>query len=126
MSDTSRAYDLRAWVEKADKLGQLKRVEGADAHLEIGAITELNARTQGGSALLFDRIGGYSDGFRVLTGVLLNPITVGMTMGIEQRYGKLELSGAVYRVLQDAESKAGDFPPEIVTDGPPGTPTRFP
>jgi hypothetical protein len=46
MSDTNRPYDLRAWLERADKLGQLKRVEAADAHLEIGAITELNARTR--------------------------------------------------------------------------------
>jgi UbiD family decarboxylase len=118
MSDMSSAYDLRAWLEKADELGQLKHVQGADAHLEIGAITELNAKTQDGPALLFDKIGGHPDGFRVLTGVLLNPITVGMTMGIEQRYSKLELCGAVYNVLQDAEIKAGDFPPESVTDGP--------
>jgi len=82
MSDANRAYDLRAWLERADKLGQLKRVEGADAHLEIGAITELNAKTQDGPALLFDRIGGYPDGFRVLTGDLLNPVAVGMTMGM--------------------------------------------
>jgi len=99
MSDTNRAYDLGAWLETADKLGQLKRVEGAGAHLEIGAITELNARTRDRSALLFDRIGGRPDGFRVLTGVLLNPVTVGMTMGIAQQYEGHALQTAGFAAL---------------------------
>ena len=33
--------DLREWIEQADKLGELKRISGADWNVEIGAVTEL-------------------------------------------------------------------------------------
>jgi hypothetical protein len=41
---TSLAYrDLRGYIDAADKLGELRRVEGADWDLELGAITEVAA-----------------------------------------------------------------------------------
>ena len=42
---THRSYkDLRGYLAVADKLGELRRVDGADWDLEFGAITEVAAR----------------------------------------------------------------------------------
>ena len=49
--------DLRDFILKLDEIGDLKRVEGAECDLEIGAITELMAE-RNGPALLFDKIKG--------------------------------------------------------------------
>jgi 3-polyprenyl-4-hydroxybenzoate decarboxylase len=53
--------DLRDWLKEVDTLGQLQRVDGADADLEIGVITELNGQRRG-PALLFDEIPGFPKG----------------------------------------------------------------
>jgi len=37
------ARDLRNWIEEAEWLGELKRIEGADWDVEPGAITELGS-----------------------------------------------------------------------------------
>ena len=55
--------DLRDWLEEVDGLGQLRRVEGADANLEIGLMTEVNGQRRG-DALLFDEIPGFQKGHR--------------------------------------------------------------
>jgi 3-polyprenyl-4-hydroxybenzoate decarboxylase len=38
--------DLRDWIQKVDELGELRRVDGADWNLEMGAITEVYARNE--------------------------------------------------------------------------------
>ena len=58
--------DLREWIEKVDAMGELQRVNGAHWDLEIGAITDLYQQSPGSSALLFDKIPDYPEGFRVL------------------------------------------------------------
>ena len=59
--------DLRAWLEVARGLGELRDVAGADWNLELGTISELNVKKETPPALLFDRIVGYPAGYRVLT-----------------------------------------------------------
>ena len=51
--------DLREFVEQVERIGELRRVEGADPDLEIGAITEVAAGSKSCPMLLFDRIQGY-------------------------------------------------------------------
>jgi 3-polyprenyl-4-hydroxybenzoate decarboxylase len=47
--------DLRLFMGELEELGELRRVNGADWNLEIGALTEIGAE-QNGPALLFDDI----------------------------------------------------------------------
>src|SRR4029450_12525986 len=61
--------DLRDWIQKVDELGELRRVEGADWNLEMGAFTEVYARNEPYPAILFDKIKDYQSGRRVLIGV---------------------------------------------------------
>jgi len=59
--------DLRGFLNILKSQGELKEISGADWDLEIGAITELLASELPSPALLFDRIKGYSPGFRIAT-----------------------------------------------------------
>jgi UbiD family decarboxylase len=114
---TPSAFDFRVWIEKARAIGQLREVENADLYLELGAITELNAKRRG-PALLFGGFPGYQPGFRVLTGSMLNARTLGLTMGIEEKLDTMALTGRIGEQLQLIESKAADYPIEYVGDGP--------
>ena len=50
--------DLREFIEDVERIGELKKVEGADPEVEIGAITEVAAGSPSCPMLLFDRIKG--------------------------------------------------------------------
>jgi len=60
--------DLRTLLQKADAIGELKTIDGADLNLEIGVISELSLHADG-PALLFDNIPGYPAGYRVAVNV---------------------------------------------------------
>lgn len=74
--------DLRTWVEHMRSRDIVRDVLQADPYLEIGAITDLNAKNDKW-VLLFDRIKGYEPGFRILTGSLLDAQRVGYSLGCE-------------------------------------------
>ncbi len=57
--------DLRGWLAEVDKMGELKVIEEASWDKEIGCIGDMMA-VRNGPALLFDKIPGYPQGFRVL------------------------------------------------------------
>jgi UbiD family decarboxylase len=58
--------DLRGWMDEVEQMGELKTVQGAHWDREIGAISEMMT-DHGSPALLFDKIEGYPEGFRVLS-----------------------------------------------------------
>jgi UbiD family decarboxylase len=72
--------DLRSWLELVNELGELKVVEGAHWDLEIGAASDVNYRRTSPSALLFDRVVGYPQGARVLSGSMSNARRLGLTL----------------------------------------------
>ena len=59
-------------------------MSGADWNLEIGAICEMVYRNTPGQspAILFDKIPGYPDDFRILTGVTNSPQRLALTLGL--------------------------------------------
>src|SRR5271165_2266364 len=61
--------DLREFLERAESLGEVTRVKGANWDLELGALAEIvNHKKSQAPALLFEDIIGYPKGFRVLSG----------------------------------------------------------
>src|SRR5215469_14648918 len=56
--------DLREFITLVDKLGALRRIEGADPKFEIGGITEVAAGSPDCPALLFERMQGCGPGAR--------------------------------------------------------------
>ena len=75
--------DLRDFIEQVDRLGALRRIDGADPHLEIGAITELAAGMPDCPALLFDNIKGYPRGFRVFTNATTNVQRAALALNLD-------------------------------------------
>ena len=80
MDAYARYEDLRGWLAAVDAMGELRQVKEADSYLEIGGISQLNAKRKKAPALIFDSIKGYPPGFRVLTGSLLSPSRVTLSL----------------------------------------------
>ncbi len=110
--------DLRDWLEEVDKMGELKKIDGADWDLEVGCITGLNAKRKDSYALLFDSIKGYPSGFRVITGSLGTPSRVALAFNLSTTYSSAELMEALRQKLVIAESNLTKFPTEVVKTGP--------
>ncbi len=110
--------DLRAWLDEARRLGELREVEGADWNLELGTISELNVKKANPPALLFDRIAGYPAGHRVLTCSTSSPARLAsiLRIGPEQDHHalvqKLRGQPAQWQV------RAAQFEPVVVGRGP--------
>lgn len=110
--------DLRNWIQRAEEIGELEIVEGADWNLEIGALTLINSAKRG-KALLFDRISGYRKGFRVLTGSLGNSRRVALTFNLEAvELSDLELTFKLRTLLKRVQGSDNRFEPKQVTYGP--------
>jgi UbiD family decarboxylase len=77
----AEAWGLRPWLDEMRRRRQLREVRGAHWDLEIGAITDLNAK-HGRWALLFEDIPDYPEA-RLLTGTLLGAARVAYTVGLE-------------------------------------------
>jgi 4-hydroxy-3-polyprenylbenzoate decarboxylase len=69
--------DLRAYMRIVEARGELEVVDGADPHLEMGALYELSLRKRYPPVLLFENIKGYSPDYRVLTNVRFAKTLVG-------------------------------------------------
>jgi UbiD family decarboxylase len=75
--------DLRDFIAEVDRLGALRRIEGADPCFELGGITEVAAALPDCPALLFDRIKGYAPGFRVFTNATVSPQRAALALGLD-------------------------------------------
>ena len=51
--------DLRDYIEEVDKLGELRRIDGASCDEDIGLATELLQHSETAPCALFDEIPGY-------------------------------------------------------------------
>src|SRR6201993_3326584 len=75
--------DLREFITLVDKLGALRRIEGAEPMFEIGGITEVAAGSADCPALLFERMQGCAPGFRVFTNATTTPARAALALGID-------------------------------------------
>ncbi|MFC1902746.1 UbiD family decarboxylase [Chloroflexota bacterium] len=109
--------DLREWIEQAREIGELETIPGADANIEIGTMSQVNARNEG-PALLFDEIPGYENGFRVLTNVMVNMKTINLTFGLPL---ETDVRGAIENMggkMEEWHGRAKEFPHKVVDSGP--------
>jgi UbiD family decarboxylase len=112
-----RHDDLRDLLPVFEEMGELKRVEGASWNLEMSALAEtVTARYPGEEpALLFDRIDGYPDGFRVLSGGANSFRRLAYVLGLPQPATKMEL---VRSYKARMKQHFGLVPPRVVAGGP--------
>src|ERR671932_2276506 len=107
--------DLRSWMAEVERLGELKRINGADWDVEIGTITEMgHHRGEKSSALLFDKIKDYPEGYRVLSNTLNTVKRIATTLYMDTNYTRLEFVKDIKRHITDVKYIA----PEVVRTGP--------
>ncbi len=106
--------DLRAFLDRLDERGDLKRIDGAHWDLEIGTLTELIIERPDHPALLFDNIPGHPRGHRVLSNSISTIPRTAIALGLPEDTPGLD-------VLRHWRIKMGTFqpvPPAIVREGP--------
>jgi UbiD family decarboxylase len=108
--------DLREFVERTERTGELLRMKGVDWNLEMGTLAEIVNQKQGitAPALLFEDIPGYPKGFRVLSGATNSMKRLALTMGFPVPSHSLD----VVRSYRDRMKVHGTIAPRVVKDGP--------
>ncbi len=109
--------DLRDWISEVEAAGELVELAGVSTELEIGAITDLNAKHRG-PALLFTDIPGYEGQGRVLSCSLSRPARLATALGLGAPGGAQDLVRALRGKPAEWLAAAVSFPPRVVDDGP--------
>jgi UbiD family decarboxylase len=108
--------DLRHWLDAVGRCGELQEVHSADWRLEIGGISEINYQRAVPAAMLFDRIPGYPDGRRVLTGSVSSARRLGLTLRLGTALDDDALVQALRGKPNEWAQAAADHPPREVDD----------
>jgi 3-octaprenyl-4-hydroxybenzoate carboxy-lyase len=109
------AYDdLREWLARAELLGEVRKVKGANWQEDIGLAAEAVLRAEDGPCVVFEDIQGCPKGFRVLMNMFAGTRR-NMTLGFPDHLTKWELSDA-FREAYLKDRKL--VPHEIVATGP--------
>ncbi|MGH7766986.1 MAG: UbiD family decarboxylase [Candidatus Binatia bacterium] len=110
--------DLREWLREVERLGELEKIDGVDWDLELAALSELvnekfGARDRPRPALLFDRISGYPQGYRVAANLVASVGRLSLTLGLKPGLSEFEF-------IQEWRQRVKDIrpiEPEMVSDG---------
>ncbi|MBM2812703.1 MAG: UbiD family decarboxylase [Chloroflexi bacterium] len=105
--------DLRGFLAALTDADEVRTVRGADWDLELGTIDELNYERRG-PALLFDEIGSYPGGFRVLTNTTATKRRASIALGFDPDMPEEEALTRIEEMLKSARP----VPPVEVTTGP--------
>ena len=108
--------DLRTFIDAAFELNEARLIEGADWNEEIGALAEAAAELIPDAPLiLFDKIKGYPQGYRVVSLPVASARLAAMALGLPiEGKTKAELREMAARKLADIKP----IPPREVSDGP--------
>ncbi len=107
--------DLREFLERAESLGEIVRVKGADWKLEMGALAEIvNHKKSEAPALLFEDIPGYPKGFRVLSGSGNSSKRMALMLGFPMPHSAMD----VVQAFRDRMKQHKLIPPVTVQSGP--------
>jgi len=106
--------DLRSFISILEAKKDLRVIEGADSNLEIGVLTALVGRRKNHPALLFEKIKGYSEEFRIITNLITTERRNMLAAGIDpdlQISDMVEFLAAILRKYRPVK-------PIEVSDGP--------
>ncbi len=106
--------DLREFLARIERAGELLRVPGVDWNLEMGTLAEAVNERANAPAVLFERISGYSHGFRALSGSTNSMKRLAITLGFPVPAHPLD----VVRAYRDRMKTHAPIPPRAVAKGP--------
>lgn len=109
--------DLREFLDRVDRIGELKTISGASWDLEMCGISEMFGaeRPDNPPALLFDDIPGYPKGFRVAWGLENSPRRFALTYGFPEPDHTKDLVKAYRDRMRESFAPT---PPVTVETGP--------
>lgn len=114
----ARHEDLRDLLQRSDKMGELKRMDGVDWNLEMGALAEMvcqESQVGKSPALLFDNIPGYPKGFRVVSGTTNSTLRLADALGFAEPDGAMDVVKAFRHRMR---TEFDLIPPTPVQTGP--------
>jgi len=82
---------LRDYLHAVEAQGDLLQIDGADRDEEIGALAEIVAGSARHPMLLFDKIKGFPEGFRVSANTMGGIRRMALGLGLEPALGNIEL-----------------------------------
>ena len=107
--------DLREFIAEVEKRDDVKVVEGADWHLEIGLITEWQISEPNNPLLLFKNIKGYPPEYSVATNLFGTPARTALALGLSPDLKKLDIVRSLCGILGKGFTP---IPPVEVDDAP--------
>jgi len=107
--------DLREFIARAERAGEIVRIAGADWKLEMGTLAEIvnHARPEP-PAILFEDVPGYPRGMRLLSGATNSSKRLAITLGLPVPDNPLD----VVRAYRDRMKTHRPIPPRVVAKGP--------
>jgi 4-hydroxy-3-polyprenylbenzoate decarboxylase len=106
--------DLRDWIARAEALGELTRVRGADPGRDVGGLTDLYQWKMGNPALLFDDLVGHPSGYRLLSNVHTSLPRVALSLGLPAS----QTPRAFVETLRERVASLDPLPARTVANGP--------
>ena len=107
--------DLREFIARAERAGEIVRIAGADWKLEMGTLAEIvnHARPEP-PAILFEGVPGYPPGMRLLSGATNSSRRLAITLGLPVPDNPLD----VVRAYRDRMKTHRPIAPKTVATGP--------
>jgi len=105
---------LRTLIDDWVATDQLRVIEGADSDLEIGALSEVVGSGPEAPALLFDKIPGYPQGFRILTNMFQTQRRTASALGLADTLKGSALVNTIRATLESYHPVS----PITITSGP--------
>ena len=93
--------DLREWLEEAEKLGEVKHVQGASWERDIGMAAEVVLHDEKAPCVVFEDVPGSIAGSRVLVNFFAAK-RMNMTLGFPAELSKIELTDAFREAYMEA------------------------
>ncbi|HET7765512.1 MAG TPA: UbiD family decarboxylase [Burkholderiales bacterium] len=106
--------DLREFITRVEKAGELLRIPRADWNLEMGTLAEAVNERANAPAVLFEDVPGYPEGFRALSGSTNSMKRLAITLGFPVPSHPLD----VVRAYRDRMKTHAPIPPRVVDGGP--------
>jgi len=106
--------DLREFLSRIERAGELLKIPGAHWHLEMGTLAESVNERPDAPAVLFEDVPEYPQGFRVLSGSTNSMRRLAITLGFPVPEHPLD----VVRAYRDRMKTHHPIPPRVVKRGP--------
>ena len=106
--------DLREFVARTERAGELLRIPGVDWNLEMGTLAEAINERSNAPAILFEDVPGYPKSYRALSGSTNSMKRLAITLGFPVPAHPLD----VVRAYRDRMKTHAPIPPRVVGKGP--------